>query len=553
MNRVANSTKRSLFTLAFVGFLAGIPAGILMLVWALLLRWLFGLATPSELFFDRAFPLVSIDFFIRAIVWAGGYTPLKVSGIIGAFAGQILVAAVGGAIYALYLGLLDWKKATQVSPSFIDSRGWKLVLPLLLIVWIGLEIFFWPTLRTNYRGVPAKYAIVLSSLTLLVDFGVCALGIMVFYGLLIPGGKSAVAPIEADNRVITGDKTKRAFLLLGITALLSIAFGGLLKRIYELATFFYDGKTYDGPKVAKITPTVDFYSVTKNIVDPDVARNLWRLEVAGLVEQPKIYRFEEIEAMQFVDQETTLMCISNPVGGGLISNAIWRGVPLPSILDLSKPKPGVAALLFHAADGYYETIPYAKAMDPTTLLAYEMNGAPLPRIHGFPLRMIVPGLYGEKNPKWLTEIELLAEGDPRLIRRRGCGFYKEQGWGPNFQIPTFSRIDSPEVKNGRMIQPLRAGQPAELRGIAFGGDRGIRKVELSLDHEKSWQEAKLVMPGTKISWSIWGLSWVPAEPGDYVIAIRATDGNGQLQITKERGTVPQGATGIQHVGAKVIA
>ena len=238
MNRVANSTKRSLFTLAFVGFLAGIPAGILMLVWALLLRWLFGLPTPSELFFDRAFPLVSVDFFIRAIVWAGGYTPLKVSGIIGAFAGQILVAAVGGAIYALYLGLLDRKKATQVSPSLIDSMGWKLVLPLLLIVWIGFEIFFWPTLRTNYRGVPAKYAIVLSSLTLLVDFGVCALGILAFYGLLIPGGKTAVAPIEADNRVITGYKTKRAFLLLGITALLSIAFGGLLKRIYELATFF---------------------------------------------------------------------------------------------------------------------------------------------------------------------------------------------------------------------------------------------------------------------------------------------------------------------------
>jgi len=153
----------------------------------------------------------------------------------------------------------------------------------------------------------------------------------------------------------------------------------------------------------------------------------------------------------------------------LISNAIWRGVPLPSILDLSKPKPGVAALLFHAADGYYETIPYAKAMDPTTLLAYEMNGAPLPRIHGFPLRMIVPGLYGEKNPKWLTEIELLAEGDPRLIRRRGCGFYKEQGWGPNFQIPTFSRIDSPEVKNGRMIHPLRAGQPAGTSWSCFRG------------------------------------------------------------------------------------
>jgi DMSO/TMAO reductase YedYZ molybdopterin-dependent catalytic subunit len=187
------------------------------------------------------------------------------------------------------------------------------------------------------------------------------------------------------------------------------------------------------------------------------------------------------------------------------------------------------------------------------MLAYGMNGGPLPRIHGFPLRMIVPGLYGEKNPKWLTRIDLLAEGDPRLVRRRGCGFYKEQGWGPNFQIPTFSRIDSPEIKNGRMTQPLKAGQPVQLRGVAFGGDRGISNVELSLDHEKSWQEAKLLMPGTKISWSIWGLSWAPSEPGDYVISVRATDGNGKLQITEERGTVPQGATGIQRVAAKVVA
>jgi DMSO/TMAO reductase YedYZ molybdopterin-dependent catalytic subunit len=553
MNKAVNTARWNLLKIAFVGFLAGIPAGLLMLVCALLLRWLFGLPTPSELFFDRTFPLVSIDFFIRAIGWAGGYTPLKISGIIGAFAGQILVAAIGGAIYAIYLELKDRKGASRARRSIVDTRGWKLLLPLLLIVWIGFEIFFWPTLLTNYRGVPPEYAIVLSSLTLLVDFGVCALGIMVFCGLLISGDRTPLLRSETDSKALADGRPRRAFLLLGMTALLGIAFSGVLKRLYNVATFFYDGKTYDGPKVAKITPTVDFYSVTKNIVDPDVVRRLWRLEVAGLVEQPKTYRFEEIEAMQFVDQETTLMCISNPIGGGLISNAIWRGVPLPNVLGLSKPKPGVAALLFHAADGYYETIPYAKAMEPTTMLAYGMNGGPLPRIHGFPLRMIVPGLYGEKNPKWLTRIDLLAEGDPRLVRRRGCGFYKEQGWGPNFQIPTFSRIDSPEIKNGRMTQPLKAGQPVQLRGVAFGGDRGISNVELSLDHEKSWQEAKLLMPGTKISWSIWGLSWAPSEPGDYVISVRATDGNGKLQITEERGTVPQGATGIQRVAAKVVA
>src|SRR3979411_836141 len=110
---------------------------------------------------------------------------------------------------------------------------------------------------------------------------------------------------------------------------------------------------------------------------------------------------------------TTLCCISNPVGGGLISNARWKGVPLPAILNAAKPKPGLEALLFPAAYGYYETFPIAKAFEPTTLLVYEMNGGPIPHIHGFPLRLIVPGLYGEKNPKWLTKIEGLTAHHPR--------------------------------------------------------------------------------------------------------------------------------------------
>jgi hypothetical protein len=122
MNKTVRTARQNLFAKAFVGVLAGILAGLLMLVWALLLRWSFGLPTPSELFFDRTFPLVSVDVFIRAIVWAGGYTPLKLAGILGAFAGQILVAAVGGAIYAIYLGLIDRNGASRVSRSVIAGN-----------------------------------------------------------------------------------------------------------------------------------------------------------------------------------------------------------------------------------------------------------------------------------------------------------------------------------------------------------------------------------------------------------------------------------------------
>jgi hypothetical protein len=139
--------------------------------------------------------------------------------------------------------------------------------------------------------------------------------------------------------------------------------------------------------------------------------------------------------------------------------------------------------------------------------------------------------------------------DPRLKRTHGCGFYKEQGWSPNFTMPTTSRIDAPEIADGKFTREIKVGQSTELRGIALGGDRGIQKVELSFDGERSWQETTIVEEGTKISWSTWSYEWRPGAPGEYVIAVRATDGTGAQQISEERSTVLQGATGLQRTRA----
>jgi DMSO/TMAO reductase YedYZ molybdopterin-dependent catalytic subunit len=557
------SRTRNTFGLILVGLLSGLGGGLLMLLVALLLRWLLGFPTATEMIFDRAFPLVSIDVFIKSIVLAGGYTPLKISGVVGALGGQLIVAMIAGVLYAFCVGRWFGAGPDRISqianrtetgsedekladgPSL--GRQLKFVLPILLLVWLAFVLFLWPTLLTQYHGVPPSTATWLGALGLLLDFSACAFGIMLFYRLL------TIAPLETAKGSVERPTSRRSFLALALMAGIAVVFAGILRRLYQLGTFFYDGNTYDGPDIAQVTPADKFYSVTKNIVDPDVVRNIWRLEVGGLVEEPKTFSFDEIAAMPAVEQETTLMCISNPIGGGLMSNAVWRGVSLPDLLRPLRPKPPIEALLFHAADGYYETVPWAKAMERTTLLAYDMNGQPLPRIHGFPLRMVVPGLYGEKNPKWLTKIELLAANDPRLVRRHGCGFYKEQGWGPNFSIPTFSRIDSPKARKGRFEEPFRVGHPVEIRGIAFGGDRGISKVELSHDKEKTWQEATIAKAGSKISWSIWTFAFTPDQPGEVVFAVRATDGNGQLQIAEERGTVPQGATGMQRLAAKVEA
>ena len=524
-----------------------------MLLTMALLRMLFGWPTPTELIFDRLFPLLTVEFFISSLVKAGGYTPLKLQGVFGALAGQIVVAGIGGVIYALYLRRRVPGAKRPNGRALLDPRGWSLIVPGVLAATVLFVALLWPTLITNYRGLPPGTARLICALEMLISFSVCGFGIMFFYGLLDRPKRSLIA--RQNEQPVTPNTGLRRFLALGIGAAVAVALGGLLKRLFTIGTFGYDGRQYRGPNVQKITPIRpedEFYQVSKNLVDPNVARDSWRLDIIGQVENPRVYSFADIAAMPAVEQETTLLCISYGVGSGLCSNAIWKGVPLPTLLAQAKPKPEVTTVLFRAADGYYETFKFEKAMEPTTLVAYEMNGEPLPQRHGYPLRMIVPGLYGEKNPKWLTRIELLNEADGRLHRRHGCGFYKEQGWGREGDVvPTHSRIDAPQVAGDHFQTPFKVGQPAELRGMALGGDRGISKVEVSDDDGETWNDARITQPGTKISWSLWSYNWTPEEEGETKLVVRATDGEGKLQIAEYRDQVPDGATGLHRVKARV--
>jgi len=535
------------------GFFAGVLAGITMLLTMALLRLFLGWPTPTELIFDRIFPLLTVEFFIGSLVRAGGYTPLKLQGVFGALAGQMIVAGLGGVIYAFYLRRRGRRDAHTIN-SPLDARGLSLIIPGVLAATILFVVLLWPTLLTNYRGFPPGIAHVIASLEILISFSVCGIGIMFFYGLLSRPPHAAVLDENA-TAVAARSIGRRRFVALGIGATFALALGGTLRRLFRMGTFSYDGRQYGGPNVQKITPirpTDEFYQVSKNLIDPDVTRDSWRLDIVGQVENPRVYSFADVAAMPAVEQETTLLCISYGVGSGLCSNAIWKGVPLSTLLAQVKPKPNVTTVLFRAADGYYETFRFEKAMEPTTLVAYEMNGEPLPKRHGFPLRLIVPGLYGEKNPKWLTRIELLDEADGRLHRRHGCGFYKEQGWGrQGDSIPTHSRFDAPQVRGDHFEAPFQVGKPVEVRGMAFGGDRGISKVEVSSDDGETWDDAEITKPGTKLSWSLWSYQWMPDKEGETTFVVRATDGNGKLQISEYRDQVPDGATGLHHVRALV--
>jgi DMSO/TMAO reductase YedYZ molybdopterin-dependent catalytic subunit len=171
-----------------------------------------------------------------------------------------------------------------------------------------------------------------------------------------------------------------------------------------------------------------------------------------------------------------------------------------------------------------------------------MNGVPLPERHGYPVRIIVPGLFGEKNVKWVTQIE--------LVNYSAKGFYERQGWGPNFVIPTCSRFDQPY--DGQQIR-LAIAAATPLKGVAFAGARGVRRVEMSLDNGRTWHEARIDYTGSPMAWVLWSYDWQPTQPGEYKLVVRATDGMGVLQTPEERSPVPEGATGYHRVSVLIDA
>jgi DMSO/TMAO reductase YedYZ molybdopterin-dependent catalytic subunit len=266
--------------------------------------------------------------------------------------------------------------------------------------------------------------------------------------------------------------------------------------------------------------------------------DLWHLEVDGLVQTPKTYRFQDLKTFSEIEQETTLMCISNGLDAGLMSNAVWKGVELRDLLDPAGPLATAKRVRLYGVDNYTDTIPIEKAMESTTMLAWTMNGEDLPDRHGYPLRAIVPGYFGEKHVKWLTRIELTGA--------EAKGFYEAQGWGPDFITPTRSRIDVPDY-DARISLGQLNGAPIQVKGIAYGSDRGISRVEISDDDGETWDDAKIDYPGTKLTWALWSYHWKPDAANDYTLVVRATDGEGEVQEVEEDRGWFSGVTGFHKI------
>lgn len=534
------------------GLVAGIVAtSLLVLVMVAARTWL-GISPPPEALPDRFAPTLSIDEFFKLFNRYGGYNGLKRFGVKAGLTGLVGGGTIFGVIFAAFAA------TRQAQPSHrwlrVPRSSWLFAAAAVLVVWAATVAVSWPVLATNFRGLPPTRARIATMTGLFLAYAIYALALIAVYHLLIrPDRAKQDAPeiaeptVEAVAAPSGVALARRSLLAAGAGGLLALPSVALIRQLNDDAVFAYDGRPYSGPGIQPITPNDQFYSVTKNVVDPDVAKSLWALQVGGLVDHGRVYDFDELTAFESHQQETTLMCISNKTGAGLFSNAVWTGVPMATLLNASGVRPGAVEVLLHAADGYTDTFAIERALDPNTLVVYEMNGEPLPRKHGFPARVIVPGLFGEKNVKWVTGIE--------VIDHDGKGFYETQGWGPTFEIPTRSDIFAPKWtrtgKGDRFDAPFARGKTAVIKGRAFGGNRGISAVEVSTDGGETWKPATIDYPGTKLTWSFWSYRWTPAAAGAFVILSRAVDGNGQPQIADTHGIVPQGATGYHRVTATV--
>lgn len=334
----------------------------------------------------------------------------------------------------------------------------------------------------------------------------------------------------------SGDVNRRLFLeYLGLGAAAAVLGTAVLKGLRDLAAEYLTSTPTGrvgpfGVMPAALTPTASFYVVSKNLLgDPQLDGGGWQLRISG--QRKRYLGLAELKRLADAEQVQTLECISNEVGGDLMSTAAWRGVRLGSLLGLAGIAGDHRFAIFRAADGYSESLPIDVALDPGTMVALEMNGAPLPRRHGFPARLLVPGRYGMKNIKWLTSIELAATDSD--------GYWEQRGWSRTAVVKTTSRFDLPAIGGPHRERPVRLG------GVAYAGRRGVARVEVSIDG--IWTEARLEPPLGPFTWVLWTLDWEPARTGSHGLAVRAVDGDGQVQSAESTPPIPTGATGLHRI------
>ncbi|MGH8902549.1 MAG: molybdopterin-dependent oxidoreductase [Egibacteraceae bacterium] len=288
-----------------------------------------------------------------------------------------------------------------------------------------------------------------------------------------------------------------------------------------------------------VTPNVEFYRIDTALAVPNVPIEGYRLRVIGMVDNPLELSFADLQAMELIETDVTLTCVSNEIGGQLVGNARWLGVRLSDVLELAGVREGATQIVGRSVDDYTCGFPVEAAFDGRdAIIAIGMNGEPLPLEHGFPARLVTAGLYGYVSAtKWLSEIEL-------TTFEAFDHYWVGRGWAEQAPIKTQSRIDVP-----RSFQQMRPGRVA-VAGVAWAQTRGIERVEVQVD-DGPWVPARLAEGLSVMTWRQWQYEW-DATPGLHRLRVRATDGTGQMQPEERVPPIPDGATGWHTVSVTVI-
>jgi DMSO/TMAO reductase YedYZ molybdopterin-dependent catalytic subunit len=532
--RVGQLSLKRAFTLFLVGTLGGLVA--------LGFNFLFRLGGIA------AFPPESgLSAFLRVIP-ASIEEPMVQQ--FGDFAGQlglVLATVVAGAVYGIALVVFDRFGARRAMSAGLSRL--EVLLVLGLVPWLVFGLVLFPLDGDAVFGISSPFASSAETwafpFTLLLVQGIFAWVVSLRYRPRVDIGMPA-GPVQLP------DRRRREFIEKGTVGVLAavgalVGLGGV-GQLFPSAPQATGGSQpidlqdapaiFRDPRLAKlvdseVTPNQDFYRVAIDIIDPVVGVSNWSLMVDGLVNGPKAYLLQDIQSFPEVIQYTTLECVSNNVNGNLISNAKWGGAKISDVLaNAGGVQAGANYVVFYSVDGYSVGIPLSKAMMPDSLLAYSMNDVALPVKNGYPLRALIPGLYGMMSAKWINRVS--------VVGSTFDGYWQTRGWTNNAAVYTEAFIVIPSASSVSISQN---GGSIIVAGYAFAGDRGVSKVEVSFDNGKTWQQAELKTPISNETWALWAYEWTPDSAGSYKIVARATDGTGQVQTSAATGTFPNGATG----------
>ncbi len=555
--RLMNATALSREQRFWIGFTAGLSAGVIATALMLLLSIVSGGISLPEVFGSELTALMPPQLFDYLHRTIGG--DAKHYLFYGILVGQCLVFALSGALYNLWA---HTRRESDASNSQRRGRlSWYDALLLALILWAATGLLLLPLTGAGIFGAQLGIGMFNTMLSLAevgAFFGaVFVLLQNVLVSWLYAENVDAQFIAPSEGTISRRNVLKRGVVVVGI-GLLGV---GVLRFITQgisttsgsvahLAQQFK--KKIVPPPIPnyseihparflspEVIPNDQYYIVSKNLFsDPTVDSKTWKLTVSGHVQHLFEMTYPELLALPMKQQYESMMCISNEVGGQYMSNALWEGIPLADLLNRAGVNSDAIKVVLYAADDYSDSIHIDKAMEPTTLLAVRMNGSTLPQSHGFPLRLLVPGIYGMKHVKWITRVEVVNDDYQ--------GYWQVRGWSDAAPIRLTARIDTPLTGS-----TVPANRTTYIAGVAFSGNRGISEVDVSLDAGQTWHRATLKKPLSELTWVLWELPWQP-KAGNYTVFARAIDLEGNVQDPNEEPPLPNGSSGYHSIDITVM-